>query len=451
MRIEPAFRIALIYALLSLVYIFVSDWLVEHLVDDISTRMVQTAKGAGFVSLSALVIYLLVRAELKKQERLRDITLRAQRLEAIGQLATVMAHDFNNILTVIIGAVETSEDALPSGHPALAHHATALSATEKAGELTRRMLVFSRQGRLPTQSIDVNESARQLAVMLNLATGENISLRYGLSDGLPPVLAEPSKFENILLNLVINSRDAMAQGGEIRLTTARERVESPISSGPWMVPPGDYVTVAVRDTGHGMSRQIMERVVEPFFTTKPVGKGTGLGLTTVLDSMQAWQGHLMITSARGQGTTVKMYLMPASGQDAKSAAEEIPAESAGSNGETILLVENEADVRASVSNQLKAMGYIVEGAASVSEAREILQSGRKVDLLLSDIMMDGSSTGVALAKLARSKDKDLKVILMSGYADPVLTSEMADFAELGWLAKPFDRSTLNRALRKLLK
>jgi len=354
------------------------------------------------------------------------------------------------MLMVLLGSLELSEDTLPPEHPARAHLAIAMNAAEKAGGLTHRMLVFSRQGHLPTQSVDVNQSARELAPLLNLAAGENVLLQCNLSEGLPPVMAQPGKFENILLNLIINARDAMPKGGDVVLETAAERVESQLSDGQWTVPPGDYVTVLVRDTGHGMSKQIMKRITEPFFTTKPVGKGTGLGLTTLRDSMQAWQSHLMITSSGGLGTTIKMYLTPADLEDPASVKEKTPAMTAGSNGETILLVENVSDVRSTVTDQLKSLGYDVRSAASVPEAQEVLRGGCKINLLLSDIILDRDKTGVALAKLARSADKTLKIVLMSGYADPVLTSEMTSFAELGWLAKPFDRATLNRELRKLL-
>lgn len=450
MRLAPDLRIALIYAILSLLYIFVSDRLVEHFVADVRSGAVQTAKGTGFVLLSALVIYLLIRAELNKQERMRQVAMRAQRLEAVGQLATVMAHDFNNILTVVIGSGEMGEDALPPEHPSRIHLANSMSAAEKAGRLAHQMLVFSRQGHLPSQPVNVNQSIKDLVPLLKLATGEQVSLRCNLSDGLPPINAEPYKFENILLNLIINSRDAMPQGGEIVLETARERLDSRLADEFWTVPPGDYVTVSVRDTGHGMSKPIMGKVLEPFYTTKPVGKGTGLGLTTLREGMRAWKGHLRITSAIGLGTTIKMYLVPANCEVPARPNRKPAGAPVGGRGETILLVENEADVRASVASQLRKLGYEVKTAADMPEARGIMEAGQKVDLLLSDIMLDGTETGVALAKQARSSDKGLKVVLMSGYADPVLTAEMANFADLGWLAKPFDRSTLNRELRRLL-
>lgn len=450
MRLEPALRIALIFTAVSLFYIVLSDRIVEQIVADSAIGMVQTAKGAAFVLLAAFVIYYLIRAELKKQARLREVALRSQRLEAIGQLATVMAHDFNNILTIIIGAVEMSEDTLPPEHPAHAHLGNAMSAAEWAGRLTNRMLVFSRQGQLPPQPVDVNQSAQQLTPLLSMATGEQVSLRFDLSDGLPPVQAEPSKFENILLNLIINARDAMHGGGEIVLETARERVDTKLTEGTWTVPPGDYVTVLVRDTGHGMSKHVMEKVLDPFYTTKPLGKGTGLGLTTLREGMQAWDGHLVITSARGVGTTVKMYLTPASHKAAPNPEKMPPDKAAGRKGETILLVENEAKVRGAVADQLKRLGYDVRTAANVADAREILRTGGTIDLLLSDIMLDGKTTGVALAKQARVENKSLKLMLMSGFTDPVLTAEIANFADLGWLAKPFDRTTLNRELRKLL-
>lgn len=448
MRLEPALRIGLIYTLIGLTYVFVSDNLVEHLVTNSSSTRVQTAKGAGFVLLSALAIYLLIRVELRKQERLREAALRAQRVEAIGQFATVMAHDFNNMLMVVIGALEMSEDTLPPAHPARVHLSNSMNAAERAGELTQRMLVFSRQGQMRTQPVDVNQNAQELTPLLNLATGEQVAVRYSFSEDLPPVIAEPCKLQNILLNLIINARDAMPGGGDVVLETARERVESELSNGPWTVPPGDYVTVSVRDTGHGMSKQVMGKLLEPFFTTKPVGKGTGIGLTTTNDSMRAWRGHLMITSAKGRGTTVTMYLTPATLADSARPARG-PDVTADSKGETILLVENDADVRAAVAGNLKSLGYAVQTAANAFEAGQILQAGR-VDLLLSDIMLDGTGTGVALAKQARSDDKGLKVILMSGYADAALTAELADFGDMGWLEKPFDRSRLSCELRRAL-
>lgn len=450
MRIEPAIRIALIYAIISLFYLFVSDSLVDRLVADVNTRLVQTTKGTAFVLFSALVIYLLIRSELQKRQRLRDVAMRAQRLEAIGQFSTVMAHDFNNMLMVVIGALEVSEDTLPPDHPARAHLANALKASEKAGALTHRMLIFSRQGHLPAKSVDVNESARELAPLLNVATGQNVSLHCNLSEGLPPVIAEPCKFQNILLNLIINARDAMPNGGDVVLETARERVESQLTEGLWIVPPGDYVTIVVRDTGHGMSKHVMSKVLEPFFTTKPFGKGTGLGLTTLREGLDAWQGHLIITSASGVGTNVKMYLKIAESDDAATPALKSADIAGGTKGETILLVENDPEVCAAVSNQLQSLGYKVHTAATVTEARLILKNEGKVDLLLCDIYLDGTTSGAALAKQARTLDKDLKLILMSGYSDPGLTADLTDLSGLGWLAKPFDRSALRRELRKLL-
>ncbi|NYS25500.1 response regulator [Rhodobacteraceae bacterium 2376] len=450
MQFAPDLRIALIFAALSVSYIFVSDRLVELFVDDVRSGTVQTAKGTAFVLVSALVIYLLIRAELAKQERLRQAAMRAQRLEAIGQLATVMAHDFNNILTVAIGSAEIAEDALPPVHPARIHLENSMNAAEKAGKLAHQMLVFSRQGHLPSQPVDANQSINDLIPLLTLATGEQVSLRCKLAHGLPPVNAEPYKFENILLNLIINARDAMPQGGEIVLETARERLDAQVSDEIWTVPPGEYVTVSVRDTGHGMSKPIMRKILEPFYTTKPMGRGTGLGLTTLREGMQAWKGHLQITSAVGLGTTIKMYLRPAPYDIPTTREEKRTDATVSSRGETILLVENEADVRASVASQLKNLGYVVRTAADLPEACELLRAGHMVDLLLSDIMLNGTETGVALAKQARAFDKGLKVVLMSGYADPVLTAEMANFADLGWLAKPFDRFTLNRELRRLL-
>ena len=261
LRLRPALRIALVYAIISLSYIILSDMLVEQSFTDSQFRLIQTLKGALFVSLSAIVIYFLIRAELKKQDRLREIALRSQRLEAIGQLAIVMAHDFNNVLTVVIGALEMIEDTLPPDHPALVHLTTAISAADRAGRLTHRMLVYSRQGQLPPRPVDVNQCAQEMIPLLNLAIGEQISLRLDLADGLPPVNAEPCKFENILLNLIINSRDSMLKGGEVVLETGRERIDTQLTDGAWTVPPGDYVTVLVRDTGHGMSKQVMAQVL----------------------------------------------------------------------------------------------------------------------------------------------------------------------------------------------
>ncbi len=412
MRIEPALRIALIYAVLSLFYVLVSDWLVEQVAADISAGLAQTTKGTVYASLSALVIYLLIRAELKKQRRLREVAMRTQRLEAIGQFATVMAHDINNMLMIMMGSLEFSQESLPPEHPAREHIANAMNAAEMAGGLTHRMLDFSRQPHLPSQPMDVNRSARELIPLLNLAAGENVSLRCNLSEGLPPVMAQPGKFENILLNLISNARDAMPNGGDVVLETAAERVVSPLSEGHWKVPAGDYVTVLVRDTGHGISKQIMERLLEPFFTTKPVGKGTGLGLTTLRDSMQAWQSHLMITSAGELGTTVKMFLTPARQMDPPDLEERTPQMTAAGKGETILLVDHAADARSAMTEQLKSLGHDVRSAASVPEAREALRDASMINLLLSNIMLDRDRIGVALAKLA-SADKTLKHVLKS--------------------------------------
>jgi len=452
MQLDYAARLALIYAAASLAYIFLSDWLAATYGADSHNALIQTAKGSGFVLFSAALIYILIRAEMRRQERLRKSAMRAQRLEAIGQLTTVMAHDFNNLLTVIMGSMEMIEDDLAPDHPAHKHVAMAMRAVDSGGLLTRQMLVFARQGHVRLQPVDVNASARQMIPLLSLATGENVTLSLELTESLPNVMAEPSQFENILLNLIINARDAMPKGGEICLSTARMTLAEPLREGVWTVPPGDYVAIAVRDGGHGISRKDMERVLEPFFTTKPFGKGTGLGLTMLRECTTRWSGHVHIASARNLGTTVTMYLPAVDkvqdvGATAMSERARIPAGVA----RKILVVENETDVRNAICQQLRRLGHKVVEFDSGAKAMKALETQDRVDVLLSDMVLDGRITGVTLARQARERNKDIKVILMSGYSDPELTAEMAEFADLGWLEKPFDRESLQRELLRTLK
>jgi PAS domain S-box-containing protein len=380
------------------------------------------------------------------EERLR----RAQRLEAVGQLTGGIAHDFNNLLTVVIGNLDLLQEHLAKDPAAADHAARAMRAATRGAALTRQLLAFARRQPLDAKIIDVNERVEGTMDLLYRTLGEEITVSTQLAPNLWPAVADPTQLETAIVNLAINARDAMPEGGRLLIETANKRIDANDVAKSFEAAPGNYVMLAVSDTGTGMPPEVLARVFEPFFTTKPAGKGTGLGLSMVYGFVRQSQGHVQIYSEVGHGTSVRLYL-PRAGAAASTAAEPGADEMARARaGERILAVEDNPDVRRVVVAQLTELGYAVIEAANGEAAIGILGRGEPIDVLFTDVVMPGGMTGYDLARAARTLRPDLKVLLTSGF--PKTTTEdgrrPGEFSHL--LIKPYRRAELAAKIRAVL-
>jgi PAS domain S-box-containing protein len=383
------------------------------------------------------------------QQVVQDQALRkSQRMEAIGQLTGGIAHDFNNLLTIITGNLELLEMELESEEQrdllARANDAALMGA-----RLTNRLLTFARRRRLEPVVLDLNDQVLSMAELLRRTLGEAIALSTLLAPQLWSVQADPSEIENAVLNLAINARDAMPAGGKLVLETKNVVLDERDVATEVGVQPGDYVRLSVSDTGFGMSADVLARVFEPFFTTKEPGKGTGLGLSGLYGFVKQSGGHVTVYSEVGKGTTVNLYLPRVMSQvDAVNA---VAGEGAAAQiaGETILLVEDNAEVRRVSVRRVRNLGYTVIEAETAADAIKVLSSGQKVDLIFSDVVMPGMS-GFDLAQWARENAPLVRVLLTSGFAEDVARAGEATALDLEILRKPYTSDELARALRAAL-
>ena len=373
----------------------------------------------------------------------------AQKMEAIGQLTGGVAHDFNNILTVITGTIEILADAVKD-RPNLAQITTMISAAAARGaDLTRHLLAFSRRQPLQPRNTDVNALVIDSARLLRPTLGEQIEIESMLSHDSSPALIDPSQLSTAILNLALNARDAMPDGGKLTLETKNVVLDESYPSMNSEIRPGNYVMVAVSDTGQGIPGSLLDKVFEPFFTTKDVGKGAGLGLSMVYGFVKQSNGHINIYSEEGHGTTVKLYLPAASG------VPEVQAAEAGVSGvehgdESILIVEDDALVREYVMTQIGRFGYHTMAAGNASEALAIIDGPEHVDLLFTDVIMPGGLNGRQLAIEAQKRRPDLKVLYTSGYTENAIVHHGRLDAGVLLLPKPYLSSDLARMIRTAL-
>ena len=364
----------------------------------------------------------------------------AQKMEAVGQLTGGMAHDFNNILGIAIGNLDLLELEVSDRPQAAELTTTAINALLRGAELTRALLAFARRQPLKPAILDVGELLGGVVRMLARTLGEQFHVILKAEGGLWPVLADAAQLEAAITNLAINARDAMSEGGQLVIGA----VNASLDSGD-EVEGGDYLVIEVSDTGKGMSPEVLSRVFEPFFTTKPVGRGTGLGLSMVYGFMKQSGGHIKIYSEVGCGTTVRLYL-PRAGRNRAAGGDGITVASPPPKGcETILIVEDNPELRRMVESQLSGLGYNVIAASHGPAALQVLETGVTVDLLFTDVVMPEGMSGFDLADTARQRWPNLKVLVTSGFPGSLVRGDRYDF-----LGKPYRRQDLARAVRAVL-
>jgi signal transduction histidine kinase len=382
---------------------------------------------------------------LDQQQQLHQ----AQKMEAVGQLAGGIAHDFNNLLTIVIGNLDLLEGQLES-ESAIECVGNALKASLRGEQLTRQLLALSRRQKLQSQVIDLNQLVQGIASLLGRTLGPNIEIKPLLDETLWRAEADPGHLESALVNLALNARDAMPSGGQLTIETANTVLDAQYAADNAKVTPGDYVMLAVTDTGTGIPADILDRVFDPFFTTKGVGKGTGLGLSMVYGFAQQSGGHVKIESKEGHGTVVRLYLPKAKREARSVAASAQSAAAPAGKGEVVLIVEDNDDVRNVVRQQLTEQGYRLLLATNPTEAIGIVEGSDEIDLVFTDMVMPGKLTCRDLVLKTKEVRPGLPILLTSGYSEvAVETGAMLDGAD-GILRKPYRRQDLARKIRELL-
>jgi signal transduction histidine kinase/CheY-like chemotaxis protein len=395
--------------------------------------------------------FVLTITDMTKRAQSEAVLRESQKMQAIGQLTGGIAHDFNNLLTVIQGNLELARIKLDAQNPLVANIERALWATQRGGTLTSQLLAFARKQPLAPSPIDLSMGLPDLVPLLRRTLGEHIDVRFVDSAGLWPALADPAQLESAVLNLALNARDAMPDGGRLTIELANKVLDEEYARSHAEVVPGDYVMVGVSDTGHGMTPDVVARVFEPFFTTKTEGRGTGLGLAMVFGFVKQSGGHVKIYSEPGEGTSVKLYLPRAVGGAIPSIQRSGVPTDLPHGSATILVVEDEAGVREIAVAILRSLGYRVLEAVDGEEGLRVFGAyAAEIDLLLTDVVLPGKVRGREMAERITDIRPAVKILFMSGYTENSIVhhGRLDDGVQL--LGKPFKREQLARKVAEVL-
>jgi len=413
------------------------------------TRWFQTIKVPLRLPEEEASTLLGVATEITERKRLEEQLLQSQKMEAVGQLAGGVAHDFNNILTAIVGYTDLLAADFSPNSRELEDLEEIRKAARRAAALTRQLLSFSRKQVLEPRIIDLNGVVTNLEKMLRSLISENIELKTALATGLGAARADPNQIEQVIMNLAINARDAMPEGGTLTIETGNATLDENYAARHVSVVPGAYVMLAVTDTGCGMNEETKARMFEPFFTTKPPGRGTGLGLSTVYGIVKQSGGNIWLYSEPGRGTTFKIYL-PTVAALPEDIGKVVPAEAARHGGGTVLVVEDDDQLRRLTHRALAARGYTVLEADRGRAALDIARRHKgMIDLLLTDVVMPDTN-GRKLADALRAARPGLRVLYMSGYPDGAIASHGMLEHGVAYLAKPFTTEAITRKVREVL-
>ncbi len=467
---DRGFRQDMVLLVLAAALLFLAMWLLaEYSIRRPVGRLTRMARqlsggdlGARLTAplprgeLGALMVVLNDTAESLQQQRndianLNQRLQQSQRIQALGQLTGGIAHDFNNLLTVVMGNAELLTELHDGNSEQNQLARTIMNAAQRGADLTQRLLAFARKQALAPLPLDVNQLLVGLDPMLRRTLGEHIEIELVRAAGLWPALVDQGQLENALLNLCLNARDAMLGGGRLTLETANVRLDEEYAARCHDVQPGQYVMLAVSDTGQGIAAEHLLHVFEPFFTTKEKGKGTGLGLSMVYGFVMQSAGHVAVYSEPGQGTTIKVYLPRSLGDQPLVAAGARDSGGVAGGSETILLVEDDESVRHYALAALRSFGYRVVEAADGPAAMAVLVERDDIDLLFTDVVMPGGMNGRELADAARQRRPALRVLYTSGYTENAIVHHGRLGAGAQLLSKPYRRSELDRAVRQALK
>jgi PAS domain S-box-containing protein len=399
-----------------------------------------------------LIGFAKVTRDMTERRAMQEQLHQSQKMEAIGQLTGGVAHDFNNLLTVILGNLDTLSQQVPAEQTRWRRAIEqALRASERAAGLTQQLLAFARRQPLKPKVEDVNRLLSRWSELIRRTLPESISIRRIEDAEAGSAEVDRNQLESAMLNLAVNARDAMPNGGTLTIESARTVIQQHDAHVPFDLKPGDYILICISDTGVGMSQEVLERAFEPFFTTKPLGQGTGLGLSQVLGFVKQSGGNVKMYSRAGHGTTVKIYLPRVSDeavtQENMRAAK---AQKSGKRSESILIVEDNDDVRAFASDALRDYGFNVLEASDASEALRILDGRGAIDLLFTDIGLPGVN-GRELVSMVQRKHPSIRILFTSGYAQMPAPTTSRWYSEAPLLSKPFTRSQLYEKVLQVLE
>lgn len=416
--------------------------------DDGSWRTLE-ATGQNLLDDPAVGAIVLNGRDETEREAVEALLRQSQKMEAVGQLTGGVAHDFNNLLAVIMGNMELLDDALHDDPASRDIAVRTLGAAQRGAELTQRLLAFSRKQALQPKATDLNELVRGMTDLLWRTLGEDVEIKSAAAGNLWATEIDAAQMENALLNLAVNARDAMPTGGRLTIETANAALGDEYVTADGEIASGDYVKISVKDTGGGMPPEVATQAFDPFFTTKEVGKGSGLGLSMVYGFVKQSGGHIEIDSEPGTGTAITIYLPRAVGTPTVMSDDNVGQEPRG-RGETIVLVEDEPEVRALAVTLLDGMGYKVIEAASAGAAVAMFEATPRVDLLLTDVILPGGMSGPDLAEEVGSRWPEAKILFMTGYTEVEVQGRLGLGNGVELLQKPFRKAELARKVRMVL-
>jgi signal transduction histidine kinase/ActR/RegA family two-component response regulator len=404
----------------------------------------------AFSPAGAITHFVAIKQDVTERKSLEAQLQQVRKLEAVGRLAGGVAHDFNNMLGVIIGYGDILETQLPPGHPALKNAAEMQKAARRAADLTRQLLAFSRRQILQPQVVNLDSLIEELSKMLHRLIGEDIELVFLAGQDVARVKADPGQLEQVVMNLAVNARDAMPSGGRLSIETANVNVDEDFCHRHPPMQPGSFVRLSVADTGAGMNAETLARIFEPFFTTKEQGKGTGLGLSIVYGIVKQSGGYIWVDSAPHHGTTFQIYLPPTTKAEAivtSQAPRQVPI----GGTETILVVEDDSSLREMIRTVLTAAGYRVLEAPNGAEALSLFRGwSEPVHLLITDIIMPGQMNGWELARAASINRADIRALFITGFGVESNTFGIEIDPDVMLLTKPFGADLLLRKIREAL-
>jgi signal transduction histidine kinase len=451
LREDPGFRTAIIYAVVAGLWILASDSILGMLFSDPATlTRLATVKGWGFVAVTSMMLYGLIRRDIAEIKRVEAQLRQAQKLESLGLLAGGIAHDFNNLLAALLGNLNLAQKELPPGNPATRYLENAERTVLKASDLTKQMLAFAGRGSSQVAVVDLNQVVEEMTDLLRVSIPKKIDLRFRLAEDLPHLQADLGQLQQVVMNFVTNASDAIGDAeGMITIGTKAVNLDDAYIASTFPTQnlrPGAYVALEVRDTGSGMSPEVVARIFDPFFTTKKTGRG--LGLSAMLGILRVHGAGIKIYTEVGQGSSFKLFFPAETGKIAVPAGNEPEIPSAFSG--TVLLVDDEPVILESTAALLSMMGFsVITAMDGVDAVAQFEQAKHGIDLVLMDLTMPRMSGHEAFERM-RALRADVPVILCSGYSEQDLTEEFRTQSATGFLQKPYHVTELKRAIHACL-